>query len=69
MVGGLQYVTMTRPDISFTVILVSQYMHQPRLPHLQAVKHIFRYLADIIRHGMLLRKSSSLDLYAYSDVV
>ena len=42
MVGALQYVFMTRPDISFAVNLVSQFMHQPRLPHLQAVKHIYR---------------------------
>lgn len=67
MVGDLQYVIITHPDISFAVSLVSQYMHQPRLPHLQAVKCIYRYLVGTINQGLLVHKSTSLDVCAYSN--
>ncbi|KAF5442297.1 hypothetical protein F2P56_034969 [Juglans regia] len=51
VVGNLQYLAFTRPDISFAVNHVCQYMHSPRLPHWKAVKRILRYLnqiADIV---------------------
>jgi len=44
IVGALQYLTMTRPDIAYAVHVVSQYMHARGTTHLHAVKHIFRYL-------------------------
>ncbi|KAM1079012.1 hypothetical protein ACFX2B_013622 [Malus domestica] len=44
LVGALQYLTWTRPDLSFAINLVCQYMHRPRVSHLQAVKRILRYL-------------------------
>jgi len=42
MVGALQYLTMTRPDISYKMNLVSQFMHAARTAHLSMVQHIFR---------------------------
>jgi len=44
MVGALQYLTMTRPNIAYVVYVFSQYMHAPHTIHLHAVKCIFRYL-------------------------
>ncbi|CAH9139087.1 unnamed protein product [Cuscuta epithymum] len=68
MVGALQYLTMTRPDITFAVHLVSQFMHAPRTPHLLAVKRIFRYLQGSISHGLLFRPSTTTPtIQAYSD--
>ncbi|CAH9116940.1 unnamed protein product [Cuscuta epithymum] len=68
MVGVLQYLTMTRPDITFVVHLVSQFMHAPRTSHLLAVKRIFRYLQGTIGHGLLLQPSTaSPTIQAYSD--
>ena len=40
LVGALQYLTFTRPDISFAVQQVCLFMHDPREPHLNALKHI-----------------------------
>nr|XP_018625816.1 uncharacterized mitochondrial protein AtMg00810-like [Nicotiana tomentosiformis] len=42
MVGNLLYLSFTRPDIQFAVNLASQFLHQPRQLHFQAVKRIFR---------------------------
>jgi hypothetical protein len=44
MVGGLQYLTLTRPDLAYAVNFVSRFLAQPRIPHLKLVKRIFRYV-------------------------
>jgi hypothetical protein len=44
LVGRLIYLTNTRPDLTFAVSVVSQFMHAPHTAHLDAVYHILRYL-------------------------
>ena len=44
LVGRLIYLTNTKLDLTFTVSVVSQFMHAPRTSHLDAVHYIFRYL-------------------------
>ncbi|GFS42288.1 hypothetical protein Acr_00g0079060 [Actinidia rufa] len=44
LVGHLIYLTNTRPNLTFAVSIVSQFMHSPRTAHLDAVYHILRYL-------------------------
>lgn len=67
VVGGLQYATITRPDIAFAVNKVSQFMHQPTESHWAAVKRILRYLKGTMDHGLQLHKSNQLSLHAFSD--
>jgi histone deacetylase 1/2 len=69
-VGALQYATLTRPDISFSVNKVCQFMAHPLESHWRAVKRILRYLKGTINHGLLLQPSTSsppFSLRAYSD--
>ncbi|VVA37991.1 PREDICTED: poly [Prunus dulcis] len=66
VVGALQYLTLTRPDIAFAVNHVCQFMHQPTSAHWVAVKRILRYLNGTSTHG-LFYKPGSLSLMAYSD--
>eukprot|EP00261_Vitis_vinifera_P032192 XP_019073435.1 PREDICTED: uncharacterized protein LOC109121971 [Vitis vinifera] len=46
LVGALQYITLTRPEISFVVNRACQYMAHPTTSHLQAAKRILRYLKE-----------------------
>ncbi|XP_042939365.1 uncharacterized protein LOC122274389 [Carya illinoinensis] len=68
LVGSLNYLTITRPDISFVVQQVSQFMQAPRHLHLPAVLHIIRYLRGCPSRGMFFPISTHLRLVAYSDV-
>jgi histone deacetylase 1/2 len=69
-VGALQYATLTRPDIAFSVNKVCQFMAQPLESHWKAVKRILRYLKGTLSHGLLLMPSPTslpFSLRAYSD--
>jgi len=52
--GALQYLTFTRPDIAYAVQQVCLYMHDPREPHLGAMKRILRYLQGTLDLGLHL---------------
>jgi Reverse transcriptase (RNA-dependent DNA polymerase) len=67
LVGALQYLVFTRPDIAYAVQQVCLHMHAPRQPHLTAVKRILRYLRGTLDHGLLLRPSTASELVVYTD--
>jgi len=58
VVGVLQYVTLTRPELSFAVNKVCQFMAAPLDSHWALVKRILRYLMDTLFHGLLLQPTS-----------
>lgn len=66
-VGSLQYLSLTRPNLSYAVNRVCQFMHRPLKPHWQAVKRILRYLKHTVSHGLLLHHNSSNTLLTYSN--
>ena len=65
IVGALQYATITRPEISYSVNKVSQFMHNPLNSHWQAVKRILRYLNGTLHHGLYFSKPSHLSLEGF----
>ena len=67
LAGALQYLTFTRPDIAFAVQQTCLYMHDPREPHLAALKRILRYLQGTLSLGLTMRRSSPADLVVYMD--
>ncbi|GKA39501.1 ribonuclease H-like domain-containing protein [Tanacetum coccineum] len=67
LAGALQYLTFTRPDISYAVQQICLYMHDPRDPHFTALKRILRYVRGTIDHGLQLYVSSTSQLTAYTD--
>nr|GEV98738.1 ribonuclease H-like domain-containing protein [Tanacetum cinerariifolium] len=67
LAGGLQYLTFTRPDISYAVQQICLHMHDPQEPHLAALKRVLRYIHGTLDHGLQLHVSSTSQLNAYTD--
>jgi histone deacetylase 1/2 len=67
IVGALQYLTFTRPDICYAVNKVCQFMHAPTEDHWAAVKHILRYLQATTSYGLHVTRGSPLSLHGFTD--
>jgi hypothetical protein len=68
LIGSLMYMIHTRPDISYAVIAMSQFMTELRQRHWVAAKHILRYLRGTITYGLRYTSSGGLFLHGYADV-
>ena len=58
VVGALQYLTITRPELSFAVNKVCQFMASTLESHWTAVKRILRYLKGALYSGLILCPAS-----------
>jgi histone deacetylase 1/2 len=67
IVGALQYLTFTRPDICYAVNKVCQFMHAPTEDHWSAVKRILRYLQATATYGLHITRDSPLSLHGFTD--
>ncbi|KAL0318213.1 UNVERIFIED_CONTAM: Retrovirus-related Pol polyprotein from transposon RE1 [Sesamum calycinum] len=67
LVGNLIYLTVTRPDISFAVGLVSQFMDKPRSVHWEAALKILKYIKTSPGRGLLFKRHGHVKIEAYSD--
>ncbi|KAJ4778087.1 polyprotein [Rhynchospora pubera] len=66
-IGALQYVTVTRPDLSYAINRLSQFMHAPTVNHWTAVKRVLRYLVGTLDQGLQFYTDSAKQLHAYTD--
>ncbi|GAA0162546.1 hypothetical protein LIER_18615 [Lithospermum erythrorhizon] len=46
--GALQYLTFTRPDISYAVQQICLFMHAPMTSHMHALKRVIRYIQGVL---------------------
>lgn len=68
MVGGLRYLVHTRPDIAYSVGIVSRFMEKPTKKHLDAVKRNLRYTKGTMQYGLVYSKDSDNNvLTGFSD--
>ena len=66
LIGALQYLTFTRPDLSFAVNSLCQHMQSPTEGHLVAAKHVLRYVQGTLSHGVLFQPGPRV-LTAFTD--
>ena len=67
LIGKLLYLAHTRPDICYTVNVLSQFMHSSRNSHFQAANRVLRYLKGTSGLGITYQESGKLDLILYTD--
>ncbi|KAG7543114.1 Reverse transcriptase RNA-dependent DNA polymerase [Arabidopsis thaliana x Arabidopsis arenosa] len=67
IVGSLQYLLFTRPDIAFAVNKLSQFTHQLREEHWLATKRVLRYLSGTKKIGLFFSGNSPLSVHSFSD--
>jgi hypothetical protein len=67
IVGSLIYLGVTRPDISYYVHILSQFIFAPTQIYYSHLFHVMRYLRGTISHRLFFPRSSSLQLQAYYD--
>ncbi|KAL0310616.1 UNVERIFIED_CONTAM: Retrovirus-related Pol polyprotein from transposon RE2 [Sesamum angustifolium] len=67
LIGRLLYLGFTRPDLSFAVQQLSQFLQHPTDQHWTTALHIVRYLKGAPDTGLFFPASNSLHLSAYTD--
>ncbi|XP_019091158.1 PREDICTED: uncharacterized protein LOC109128742 [Camelina sativa] len=67
LVGRLIYLANTRPDLSYSVHILSQFMQKPRERHMDAALRVFSYLKGTAGQGILLSSRPDLELLVYCD--
>ena len=67
LAGALQYLTFTRPDLTYAVQQVCLHMHDLRESHLAAVKRLLCYIRGTVGFGLVLHRSPTSELVVYTD--
>jgi hypothetical protein len=67
LVGRLIYLTITRPDLTYVVHILSQFMDKPRQPHLAAAHQVLKYIKQTSGQGIMLPSTGNLQLQAFCD--
>ncbi|KAJ0431334.1 putative RNA-directed DNA polymerase [Helianthus annuus] len=67
LVGSLIYLTLTRPDLSFSVGVLSRFMQCPRKPHMIAMKRVLRYIKGTVEQGVWFKRENEPKLIGFCD--
>jgi len=67
IIGCLRYLLHTRPDLSYTVGLLSRFMQEPKDHHMKAIKQVIRYLKGTSEHGIIYKRDGGCKITGYSD--
>ena len=68
LIGSLRYLLHTRPDMTYSVSILSRYMVNPTSDHWIAAKRVLRYLKGTIDFGLVYVKGvKNLNVVGYSD--
>lgn len=62
LVGHLIYLTITRPDLSYTIHVLSPFHNKPRVDHMQVVFKVLRFIKQFLGQGLLISTDATLNL-------
>lgn len=66
-IGCLRYLLHTRPNLAFSVGLLSRYMHNPKTSHGVALKQVLQYLRGTTKLGLVYKRANTIEIKGYSD--
>ncbi|KAJ9560810.1 hypothetical protein OSB04_005970 [Centaurea solstitialis] len=67
LIGCLRYLLHTRPDLSYSVGLLSRFMQEPKEQHMKAIRQVLRYIKGTLNFGITYKKKGGCKLLGYSD--
>ncbi|GJV75037.1 zinc finger, CCHC-type containing protein [Tanacetum coccineum] len=67
LIGCLRYLLHTRPDLSYSVGLLSRFMQEPREQHMKAIRQVLRYVKGTKDHGITYKHNGGNKIHGYSD--
>lgn len=67
LIGRLIYLLTTRPDLTYSIHILSQFMNQPRVEHWESALRVVRYLKGTSGQGILLSSDSDLQNHGWCD--
>nr|GEX30525.1 retrovirus-related Pol polyprotein from transposon TNT 1-94 [Tanacetum cinerariifolium] len=67
MIGSLLYFTASKPDIMFSVCLCARFQEDPKVPHLEVIKIIFRYIKETQHLGLWYPKDTGVNVLVYAN--
>ncbi|GJZ05409.1 ribonuclease H-like domain, reverse transcriptase, RNA-dependent DNA polymerase [Tanacetum coccineum] len=63
----LRYLLHTRPDLSYSVGLLSRFMQEPKEQHMKAIKKVLRYVKGTKDYGITYKHNGGNKIHGYSD--
>ncbi|GJT41838.1 ribonuclease H-like domain, reverse transcriptase, RNA-dependent DNA polymerase [Tanacetum coccineum] len=67
LIGSLRYMLHTRPDLSYSVGLLSRFMQEPREQHMKAIRQVLRYVKGTKDYGITYKHNGGNKIYGYND--
>jgi hypothetical protein len=67
MIGKLLYFTNSRPNISYSIGVLSKFMNKPQVLHLNVAKQVFKYFKGMVDHEIFFRKNKSKKIKGFTD--
>nr|GEW52235.1 ribonuclease H-like domain, reverse transcriptase, RNA-dependent DNA polymerase [Tanacetum cinerariifolium] len=67
LIGCLRYLLYTRPDLSYSVGLLSRFMQEPREQHMKAIRQVIRYVKGTKDYGITYKHNGGNKIHGYSD--
>nr|GEW44157.1 ribonuclease H-like domain, reverse transcriptase, RNA-dependent DNA polymerase [Tanacetum cinerariifolium] len=67
LIGCLRYLLYTRPDLSYSIGLLSRYMQEPQEQHMKAIRQVLHYVKGTKDHGITNKHNRGNKIHGYSD--